>query len=283
MEYVIRTAGSQDIPELKSLWKTAFGDGDQYIDMFFDDLYRPENTLVCCVEGRVASAAYVVELGEFVTAGGDRRPCRAVYAFATLPELRGMGLGSAVIERAADMSCRDGAVGVICPAQYSLFDYYRSRGGYRDHFYIYEASSSGQGMLAYGSARRVDAQEYSQIRRRLLKGRDYIDFSPEAMRFQEKICTMSGGGLFSVAASGVRCAAAAEMRDGEILIKELVVPTGTLHMPALITARALGKESFTYRTPVRPGEEGIPFAMARGISDGEEEDTGLGWYGFAFD
>ena len=77
--------------------------------------------------------------------------------------------------------------------------------------------------------------------------------------------------------------AAAEIVDGKPLIKELIVPSGPFHMPALLTARALGSESFTYRSPVRPGEEGTPFAMARGIISSEEEDTGLAWYGFAFD
>ena len=73
--------------------------------------------MVCRIGGQVVSAAYVVDLGAFTMADGTSFPCRSVYAFATAPEYRGLGLGSAVIKRAADMSTSGEAVGVICPAE----------------------------------------------------------------------------------------------------------------------------------------------------------------------
>ena len=283
MEYSTRQARSGDREQLRNLWRTSFGDSDEYIDSFMEQMCTPERTIVYEELGNIVSAAFVVELGEFVSPEGSRRPCRCVYAFSTSPEHRGWGIGASVIRAAAQLSNEGGAVGVICPAEYSLFGYYRRSAGYKDYFYSYDSSSSDSGVLAYGSAVSVDAAQYLELRRKLLEGRAYIDFSIKSMKFQEQLCLESGGGLFSVIAGGVQCAAAAEIIKGRLVIKELLVPSGPFHTPALLTARALGCRDFSYRTPVRPGEEGRPFGMISGLSFSDEADTGLGWYGFAFD
>ena len=47
----------EDVPQLKALWKQAFGDDDALIDAFFRRLYTPEQVLVCREEGQVAAMA----------------------------------------------------------------------------------------------------------------------------------------------------------------------------------------------------------------------------------
>ena len=42
--------------ELKSLWKTVFGDTDDYIELFFDTFYSPELCAVCKCGGKTAAA-----------------------------------------------------------------------------------------------------------------------------------------------------------------------------------------------------------------------------------
>ena len=43
---IIRFANKTDIPQLKSIWKVCFGDSDEYIDFFFDHMFKPENAVV---------------------------------------------------------------------------------------------------------------------------------------------------------------------------------------------------------------------------------------------
>ena len=283
MEYNTRVARAEDREQLRNLWRVSFGDSDEYIDLFMEQMCVPERTVVYEELGNIVSAAFVVELGEFVSSEEHPKPCRCVYAFSTSPDYRGWGIGASVIRAAAKLSNEGGCVGVICPAEYSLFGYYRRTAGYRDYFYSYESSGSDSGILAYGSVLSINAAQYLDLRKKLLEGRAHIDFSLKSMEFQERLCLRSGGGLFSVTAGGVQCAAAAEIVGGKLVIKELLVPNGSFYTPSLLIARALGYQDFTYRTPVRPGEEGRPFAMISGLTFSEEADTGLGWYGFAFD
>ena len=287
IKYTTRPARPEDADQLRYLWKVSFGDSDEYIDAFTRALTSPAMTVVYEELGSIVSAAYVVELGEFVHPHGERIPCRNVYAFSTLPDHRGWGIGSTVIRRAAALSQEEGGAGVICPASYSLFRYYRRAAGYRDYFYMNQFSGSASGLKLRGSAVRISPAAYSSLRRRLLEGRAHIDFSQKAMDFQAELCNKSGGGLFQVNVGGATCAAAAEIAGGELIIKELLCPQGSPLIPAALTARALGKEGFTCRTPVKPGEECLPFAMASGIpeelDDVDGSDSGLAWYGFAFD
>ena len=46
MTITTRHAQEKDIPGLKALWKEAFADDDEYIDLFFADLFRPEDMVV---------------------------------------------------------------------------------------------------------------------------------------------------------------------------------------------------------------------------------------------
>ncbi|MGM9522236.1 MAG: GNAT family N-acetyltransferase [Oscillospiraceae bacterium] len=271
-----------DEPGLKHIWKTVFGDSEADIDAFFERLYTPGRALVCEAEGKLVSAAYVVPLGELAVPEGQRIPCSVVYALGTLPEYRAHGIGRRIAAKAAALSCASG-VGVICPAEPWLFDFYADCAGFAECFNVYEASGSDAGTSLFGSVRRVVPDEYSALRRRLLSDRVYIDYNRDAMAYQEYLCTSSGGGLYSVTAAGVQCAAAVEVRGEKAVIKELIVPTGRVYDPAALICRALKLREFTYRTPIRPGEEGRPFAMIRNTPVSDTPDTGLSWFGFAFD
>ena len=86
-----RPARSEDIPQLKALWKLVFGDADELIDAFFALLWPDCRTAVVEENGTVVAAAYAVRLENI----------RYIYAVATHPEYRGRGYGEAVTLAAA--------------------------------------------------------------------------------------------------------------------------------------------------------------------------------------
>lgn len=278
----IRLSVPGDEPELKRVWKAVFGDSDEYIDGYFDSLYSPGSAVVCEIGGRMAGAAHIIELGDLVTPEGDRQPCSVVYALGTLPEFRSRGVGTRLTAAAAEISSR-GRVGVICPAEPSLFDFYRKKAGYCEYFNVSEFSSTDPGVSVWGSAARTDAAGYQELRRSLLAERAYIDLSHRAMAYQERLCLVSGGGLFALTCGGRPGAAAVEVHGDRAVIKELLF-SGPLSVdPALLVCRALGVSRYSYRAPVQPGGEGAHFAMIRNVPDEDIPDAGLAWFGFAFD
>ena len=269
-----------DEEELKELWRAVFEDDESSIDAFFDRLYTPGMAVVFVHDERIVSAAYVLELGQFVSEG-RLDTCRLVYAFGTRPEYRSMGYGGRVLRFASELAAKDG-VAVLCPAERSLFAHYE-KFGYRTHFNMSTQSGADIGVAVHGSVTRASLRGYAALREELLSGREHIDFDLKALAYQEHLCVSTGGGLFYVVSDGVRCAAAVEVHDGRAVFRELIVPSGTVYTAAMLVCRALKAREFTYRAPVRPGGEAQPFAMIQGEAPAHVPDTGLAWLGFAFD
>lgn len=60
MQCEYRSAREGDVPALRELWKEAFGDGDRFLDQFFEGPFAPERSRVAVVEGAVSGAPVLV-------------------------------------------------------------------------------------------------------------------------------------------------------------------------------------------------------------------------------
>ena len=65
---MIRFSNEKDILQIVSLWSEAFGDGEKEIRFFLDEWYKPQNTLVCELNGEVVSMLFLLE-GSFCFEG----------------------------------------------------------------------------------------------------------------------------------------------------------------------------------------------------------------------
>lgn len=119
----IRYPCNSDIPGLRKLWQQAFGDTDEYLDLFFNIAFAPERSL-CALDGdTVAAAMYWLE-GECL---GKR--IAYLYAVATDPAYRGRGLCRALTEQAHRILQDRGYAGaVLVPAEPGLFEMYGKMG-----------------------------------------------------------------------------------------------------------------------------------------------------------
>lgn len=274
----LRTSVPGDEPELKALWKAVFEDEDAVIDSFFELLYKPGTAWVFVCGGHIVSAAYVLKLGDFALEG-NVRPCRVIYALGTHPEYRGRGFGSRVLKAACDSSNALGRTFIV-PAGQALFDFYKKY-GFTAYFNVREVTADDPGTNLSGSVTRATVRGYAALREELLRGTPHIDLDIPAIEFQKRLCAMYGGGLYYVVSDKSRCAAAVECHDGAAFIRELIVPSGSRDEAAMLVSRALRVTRYSYRAPVRPGEQAQPFAMVS--APAPEHDTGLAWFGPAFD
>jgi len=265
----LRRARPGDEPAMAEIWKRVFGDGDDYIAGFFAGLYEPGRAVCAEAEGKLVSTAFFPRLGELVSASGERRPCSYVYAVATLPEYRSRGLGAAVSRAAAEGCLEDGGVSVICPAEPSLFDFYRKTVGFSNFFAVSETTVAPEA-AAGPAAERIDAETYFALRESLLAGTDHIAFSDRAAAYQAYLCRSGGffrtdGGLFAL-----------ERTPDGALVKEAL---GSVPPSALA---ALDAEPCVIRAPA-PRGAGRPFGMLLAPGPTPVGGSAEPWFGFAFD
>ncbi|MBE6949574.1 MAG: GNAT family N-acetyltransferase [Ruminococcaceae bacterium] len=263
----MRRMAAQDIPELKALWKKVFGDTDEYIDLFFEDLHHPDGGVVIHDNGTLAAMGFLVRLGEY-----NGREALVTYAVACEPDFRGRGHGAAISRELMSIA---GEGAVICPAEKSLFDFYRDRAGYETAFYVSEYTFNNSNLISgVGSISSVTAAEYAELREKRLLGIPHIVFDQKAIRHQERISALTGGGLFRVCDG----CCAVELWGGRIIVKELLA--SNVEKSAATIKNHFGGNEITVRCPVQNLNNCRPFAMAKQRYNGA---LPYPWFGFAFD
>ncbi len=267
----------EDVPRLRRLWKEAFGDGEEFLDLFFGTFYRPEETLVGREKGEPVTMLVLAPTGFW--AGGEERSLPYVYALATAPGCRGKGAARGLLNYAAGLAGGEGLCTV--PAQESLHRFFASA-GFREGLVTWEGTYSKEELPGPGGeAVPIPAEEYGALREELLRGTPHVTYPAAWLRFQEEVSRMSGAGLYRIEAGGEPgCAAVERLGEKELLVKELLCPGGTLQGGGALAARLPG-ERYCLRAPgewAGPGGELRAFGMIRGGSPAEK-----GYLGLAFD
>lgn len=117
---MIDFAKREDSNVLKCMWHEIFGDEEDTLDFFFENVFAPENTLVWRVADRPEAMLYMIPNKE----GGVY-----LYALATNEKYRNQGIMSELIKRALDILKEKGAeYAFLMPASKSLFAYYEKFG-----------------------------------------------------------------------------------------------------------------------------------------------------------
>ena len=117
----------KDIEQLKSLWKSLFGDSEAFISLFFREVVREENIRVLEEKGRIFSALYMLPYpfriwNQEVTAS-------YISGAGTLPEAQGRGLmRRLLIDSFKEMEHRLIPLSILIPAEPWLYGFYEKSG-----------------------------------------------------------------------------------------------------------------------------------------------------------
>lgn len=248
-----------DIPVLRKLWTRAFGDGDDLLDPFFSQLYRPEDAFVIREDGQARAMAF--QLPITVCEGGRGWRAAYLYAVATDEAARRRGLCTKLLAYAGEVLAERGCKALLLvPGEPGLRAFYRARGyaGFStvDWFETEAAPRPGQ-------AERIEPPEYLELREGLLAGRAYVSCPTPVLAFQERIAKLQGGGFYRLSDGGTEgCACAALDGEGRAVVYELLWP-GEREQGAALAARAVGATRAIARIP----GEGESFAMARWLTE----------------
>ena len=132
----------EDKEEMISLWQTTFQDSDEFADLFFNRVYKPENTLVIKSGGKIVSALQIIPYEIKTTT--DIIPSAYVCGVCTLTLERGKGLMSILMNEAIDEMRQKGyGITTLIPAHPWLFDIYKKFGYIHQINYCIESYSCG--------------------------------------------------------------------------------------------------------------------------------------------
>lgn len=148
------------VPQLRALWRQAFGDGDPFLDAFFSLCFSPKRSRCVLLDGEVVSALYW-----FNFTCRDQKMAY-LYAVATREDCRHQGLCRALMEDTRNVLEAQGySAALLCPENEGLAQMYAGY-GYLTVCRIAELTlPAGERPV---SLRRVSPEEYASSRRRFL-------------------------------------------------------------------------------------------------------------------
>ncbi|MBR4971451.1 MAG: GNAT family N-acetyltransferase [Oscillospiraceae bacterium] len=222
------------IPQLRQLWKEAFGDTDQFLDHFYGKAFSPDRCLCAFLGNEVVAMAYWFDCEEYAY----------IYAVATAKAHRGKGISHTLMARIHEILTQRGYCGcLLVPGEESLRHFYRDM-GYENCGGVEELDVAATDPV---TLRKLTQQEYGDLRSAYLPQGGVIqrgvnlDFLACWAQFYE----------------GEDALLAAVWEDGKLLVLELLGNQAAA--PGIVAA--LGADSGWFRAP---GE--TPFAMHRPLN-----------------
>lgn len=231
----------QQIPDLRRLWKEAFGDTDDFLDIFFHRAFSYDRCRCVSIDGEVVSALY------WFDCTWQEKKLAYIYAVATAKSHKGKGLCRALMESSHRQLQKDGYDGaILCPQNEGLFAMY-GKFGYRTCSYVQNFTCAAGGKPI--ELKEATPAEYAALRRRLL---------PENSVLQEGV-TLEFFSTYARLYTGRDLALAAYPDEGELVVCELLGDPESA--PQILTA--LGFKQGSFRVP---GNQ-TPFAMYLSLTE----------------
>jgi predicted acetyltransferase len=116
----IRFAYNNDLQEIKNIWEYCFGDTEMFMNYYFDNKYKCENTLVVEYNKKIISS---LQLNQYKIKINDKiYDTSYIVGVSTLPEARGMGAMKDMMISSLDYLYNKGqVVSILMPIDYRLY------------------------------------------------------------------------------------------------------------------------------------------------------------------
>ena len=252
---IIDSPTPSQIPALRQLWSEAFGDGEEFLDVFFSTAFSPHRCRCITEDGEVLAALY------WFNCVCEGRNIAYLYAIATASSHRGRGLCTALMKDTHDHLKALGYTGaILVPGEKSLFEFYEKKGyGVFGGMGELHCSPSADTV----NLRRVDSREFAALRRNLLPRGGVIQ-EAENLEFLQASAEFYAGDGFLMAAC---------LDNGSLFAYELL--GNVSKAPAILNTLGCAEGRF------RISDADTPFAMYLPLSD--ESLSPPTYFGFAFD
>lgn len=205
---MIQFADNTMVEQLKKIWKECFYDEDSYVNFFFGEYFHDESTLVYLIDKTPVSMLTLMP-AKLHEKNGIRK-VYYIYAVATLPEARGKGYSSELLNYANEITKNST---FLQPATKELENFYE-RNGYsstiirkmirikREQVELEEKSqmelkaasiTSERKRFAIKELRSGDSSLYKKIRDGRLSATNYIEWEENELAYAIKENAFTGG------------------------------------------------------------------------------------------
>lgn len=191
---MIRFGQTEDIPELKKLWKECFADEDAYIDAFFYAVYQGKHVLAVQENGALIGASFFLPGSIYIEESWQQ--IRYVYALAVYPQYRGRGIAGRLLQEASEIYK---APFIAEPAEESLVAGFYEPLGFSKTFYLSKKQTALPQydiQAAQSQAFHIqpaDAEAYGRIRDERFKKYGYVRWPKEHLAFALSEHRANGG------------------------------------------------------------------------------------------
>ncbi len=114
----------QEKEEIYNLWHICFGDTKKYMDWYFSEVYKTENTLALYCDGKLASSLQIIPYT--LQQGSQQLLCGYIAGVSTLPQFRYRGFSASLMKKADEVMKKRGySYSFLIPFN---FDFYKKYG-----------------------------------------------------------------------------------------------------------------------------------------------------------
>lgn len=188
---MIEFKNCEDITALRSLWKEAFGDTDDFLDSFFSTAFSYKQGLAAFIDNDLAGALYIFEC-EFRS-----QKIAYIYAVATAKKHRNKGVCRQLLSYTHAFLKKQGYIAaILVPGNKDLFTFYEKLGYKTCTFLDKFEASQGEKTT---DIKEIDVYEYMKLRRKFLPANSVIQ-EKENIPFLKTLLTFYMGNNFILAA-----------------------------------------------------------------------------------
>lgn len=234
----------EQLPLLKQLWKTAFGDTEEFLSAFFTTAYSPLRCRIARENGETLGMLYWFD----VICRGQK--LAYLYAVATHPDHRSKGVCRRLMADTHAVLQENGYAGALLVPQTAALREMYAAFGYRSCTTVSETFCAAGDVPA--ELHRIDAEEYARLRREFLP-RSGVVLESENLRFLETQVQFFRGPDFLLAAQ--------KAEEDTLFGTELLGSADTA--PGIL--KALGYRQGTFRTPGQKQDFAMFLPLAEGI------------------
>jgi len=214
------------IDELKHIWKTCFKDEEEYIDFYFSNRYKAEQTFVHYKSEK--AVAMLTLLPVSVVTSNKIFSAHYIYAVATLPEFQNQGISSALAAKADEyMRIVGDDLVVVVPATESLFDFYAGQ-GFSTAFFRRVFSFEMNQIFSTDFVEGIplnDIDKLYTLREKYFNNENFfVQWDKEALCYVVAECRLSGGEVFYFSKNNQEGYIIVEPIDDKIVVKEIAIP-----------------------------------------------------------
>lgn len=274
---MITTPIDSMIPDIRALWKQCFGDSDAFLDTFFAHRYRPDDMLVCVEDDEAIVAMTCLFPLSLRTRAATLR-ARYIYAVATDPAWRGLGIGHALMQAVhARMQEAGEDIAILVPASDSLFAFYGEQ-GYQSMFCLQPWEVNPCDLPeANGTVCPCTVEEHLQLRcAAFADASAFAAWDPHGLSYIHLSVAQEGGQILYLQQGARRGCAVVVIREGVAHVKELALcglsPADA--MALVHSAAQAPRYLVSLPAGTLPGLANRPFAMAHPVSQLAEDVCG---------